>query len=205
MNTTTIKNSVFFTILLACILIVSNLNLLAGDGNEVTIGERVTFKSNILNEDRTILVYLPASYSVSDINYTVMYVLDGGFHFHHVSGITQFLSAQGLIPEMIVIAVTNVDRNRDFSPTHVETIPTSGGGEKFLSFLSKELIPFVDRNYRTSPYDVLVGHSFGGTFATYALLTRPDLFSAYIAISPYLMFDDESLVKKSEKKLCPVV
>jgi len=130
-----------------------------------------------------------------------MYLLDGGFHFHHASGIVQFLSRQGLMPEMIVIAITNVDRSRDFSPTHTEKIPTSGGAEKFMKFLSDEMIPFVDGNYRTLSYDILVGHSFGGTFATYALLKEPDIFNAYIAISPFLMYDDDFLVKQAEKKM----
>ncbi|MCK4676626.1 MAG: alpha/beta hydrolase [Bacteroidales bacterium] len=176
-----------------------NTNTLAQPvDNRVVIGEKVTFKSNILDENRTILVYLPQSYNQTDFCYPVMYLLDGGFHFHHTSGIVGFMSRAGIIPEMIVIGITNVDRNRDFSPTRTEQIPTSGGAEKFLSFLSDELIPFVDRNYRTLPYEILVGHSFGGTFATYTLLNRPETFNAYIAISPYLQYDDADLVKKTK-------
>ena len=187
-------------ILVAAIIIGSIVNTSAGD-HKYVIGEEVTMKSDILNEDRTILVYLPDNYSATDKSYPVMYLLDGGAHFHHASGTVQFLSLQGIIPEMIVVAVKNVDRNRDFSPTHNEKFPTSGGAEKFLKFIKDELIPFVDRNYRTMSYEILVGHSFGGTFATYALLEAPDLFNAYIAISPFLMYDDNWLVKKADAKL----
>jgi len=187
-------------ILVAAIIVGSIVNVNAGD-HKYVIGEKVTMRSDILNEDRTILVFTPDSYNLTNKSYPVMYLLDGGFHFHHASGIVQFLSRQGLMPEMIVIAITNVDRSRDFSPTHTEKIPTSGGAEKFMKFLSDEMIPFVDGNYRTLSYDILVGHSFGGTFATYALLKEPDIFNAYIAISPFLMYDDDFLVKQAEKKM----
>ncbi|MCD4773499.1 MAG: hypothetical protein K8R41_08980 [Bacteroidales bacterium] len=179
----------------------STFDLQAGEDNKIVIGEKETIYSKVLDEDRTMLIYLPQTYDFSTNNYPVMYLLDGGFHFHHTSGIVQFLAAQGAIPEMIVVAVTNVDRNRDFSPNHVDNVPTSGGAEKFLSFLSEELKPYIDKNYKTQQYNILVGHSFGGTFATYALMEKPDLFNAYIAISPYLMFDDNSLVRKTEKHL----
>lgn len=185
---------------IAAILMGSILIVNAGD-HKYSIGEKVTFKSEVLGEDRSIIVYTPMTYGMTDQHYPVMYLLDGGFHFHHASGIVEFLSRQGLMPEMIVVAVVNVDRTRDFSPTHVEARPTTGGAPKFLKFMESELIPFVDRNYRTTPYDILVGHSFGGTFATYALLEKPEVFNAYIAISPYMMYDNDFVVRESETKL----
>ncbi len=191
-------------ILLICfigIFVMNNYNLQAGDNKKIVIGEEVLIQSKVLNEDRVMLIYLPDSYCLSNKTYPVLYLLDGGFHFHHTSGIVQFLSAQGLIPEMILVAITNVDRNRDFSPTHVDRIPTSGGAGNFLSFLTEELTPYINQNYRTQAFDILVGHSFGGTFATYALLENPDEFEAYIAISPYLHYDDQHLIKQAEKKI----
>lgn len=165
--------------------------------NDFTIGQEVRLKSQILQEERSVLVYLPATYALSSNSYPVMYLLDGATHFHHVSGIVQFLSSQGLIPEMIVIAVNNVDRTRDFSPTQLTDQSNTGGAEKFMGFLSEELIPYVNGSYRTEPYRLLVGHSLGGTFATYALLSKPEVFNAYIAISPYLMYDYNYLVRKT--------
>ena len=181
--------------------LISISSLQAGDENKIVIGEKVKIKSKVLDEDRTMYVYLPQSYGLSNSKYPVMYLLDGGWHFHHTSGIVQFLSAQALMPETIVVAIINVDRNRDFSPTHVDNLPTSGGAEKFMSFLTDELIPYIEKNYRAQQFNVLVGHSFGGTFATYSLLTNPQIFNAYIAISPYLMFDDNLLVKKAKTQL----
>lgn len=187
-------------ILLIALFLGSLFVVQAGD-NWYAIGETISFKSKILNEERSIIVYTPQTYNLSNNSYPVMYLLDGGTHFHHATGIAQFLAANGIIPEMIVVAVKNVDRTRDFSPTHVEERPTTGGAEKFMGYLEEELMPFMNNNYRTFPYEILVGHSFGGEFATYALLNFPDVFNAYIAISPYMMYDDGFVVKEAKTKL----
>jgi len=159
--------------------------------------------SEILNEDRDLVIYLPDDYHTSENRYPVLYLLDGRTHFHHATGAVNFLSVYGKIPDMIVVSVINVDRNRDFSPVHDASIPTSGGAEKFLGFLSEELIPNMDNDYRTSGFNVLMGHSFGGTFAVYSLLTKPEVFDGYIAISPYLHYADNYLVKESMVSLKP--
>jgi tetratricopeptide (TPR) repeat protein len=100
---------------------------------------------------------------------------------------------------MMVVAIPNTNRNRDLLPTKMAHVRNSGGGDNFLKFIETELIPFVDNNYRTHPYRVLVGHSFGGLFAVYTLLTKPKLFDAYIAISPSLHWDDLLVLKKAMK------
>lgn len=157
--------------------------------------------STELNENRIMSVSLPDHYSDRTDNFPVLYVLDGETHFKHACGAVSYLSENGFMPEMIVVALINVDRNRDFSPVHVDNIATSGGADTFLDFISEELIPYVNKNYRTSGYDVLVGHSFGGVFATYTLLEKPELFDAYISISPFLQFADNHMVHEVEKKL----
>jgi predicted alpha/beta superfamily hydrolase len=177
--------------------------LLKAGEKDYCIGEKVTFKSNILNEERTILVYVPATYYMSNAKYPVLYLLDGGTHFHHASGIVQFLSSNGLIPEMIVVGITNVDRNRDFTPTQLPQRNSSGGAEKFSEFIANELFPFMERNYRVQSYNILMGHSLGGTFATYSLLNHPELFNSYISISPYLMYDYNLMVRETNNKLKP--
>ncbi len=166
-------------------------------------GMNAVINSGILNEERDLIIYLPDDYYSSENHYPVLYLLDGRTHFHHATGAVNFLSVYGKIPDMIVVSVINVDRNRDFSPVHDESIPSSGGAEKFLGFMSEELIPNMDRDYRTSGFNVLMGHSFGGTFAVYSLLTKPEVFDAYIAVSPYLHYADNYLVKESMVSLKP--
>jgi predicted alpha/beta superfamily hydrolase len=190
------------TLFLMIIFIGNNVVSIAGD-NKISIGEKVKLKSSILNEEREILVYTPPGYDLSSDTYPVMYVLDGGFHFHHASGIIQFMASQGMIPPTIVVAIVNVDRGRDFSPTQLKDKPKTGGAEKFMGFLNEELIPYIDQNYHTNSHTTIVGHSLGGTFVTYAFLENPDLFDGYIAISPYLMYDDNLLVNKTSEMLKP--
>jgi hypothetical protein len=102
---------------------------------------------------------------------------------------------------MIVIGVANTDRTRDFTPTKSAERPTSGGADNFIKFMQKELMPFVEKNYRTQPFNLLLGHSLCGMFSVYTLFTHPDMFNAHIAVSPYLMYNDKFVVKKVESML----
>jgi uncharacterized protein len=88
----------------------------AEDGEPVVIGHRLTLHSEILGEDRQILVHLPRGYATSTERHPVLYVLDGPTHFHHVSGATQALADTYRIPAMIVVGIGNTDRNRDLTP-----------------------------------------------------------------------------------------
>jgi predicted alpha/beta superfamily hydrolase len=170
------------------------------DAEPYAIGEMHTITSTVLGEERRLIVGLPQGYEGGSQHYPVMYLLDGGGHFHHTTGITQFLANQGRMPQMIVVAIPNTNRTRDLTPApgeDSERFPTAGGADDFLSFIADELVPWVNDNFRTADYSVLVGHSFGGLFANYALLTRPEAFNAYVSISPSLWWNDRSLVEEA--------
>ncbi|PLX12440.1 MAG: hypothetical protein C0598_06000 [Marinilabiliales bacterium] len=188
-------------LLTTAIFISSIITALAGNDGPYIIGISAEIKSEILQENRELIIYTPASYAFTNKKYPVLFLLDGKFHFHHASGIVDFLSTQSIIPEMIVVAVVNTDRNKDFTPTKLSQRPQSGGADKFMDFFDKEVFPYLEKNYRTSNYRVLMGHSLGGTFATYALLQRPELFSSYISVSPYLMYDNNLLIRETLEKL----
>jgi len=102
---------------------------------------------------------------------------------------------------MIVVGIPNVNRNRDLSPSVIQGTSNPGGGDIFLTFFEDELIPYIGKTYRTSNYRVFFGHSLGGMFANYTILTRPELFNAFIAASPYLMYDNKYVIKVAESKL----
>ena len=166
------------------------------------IGEKIRLRSNVLKEDRDILVYLPQDYERSGDKYPVLYLLDGEWHFIHTSGIVQFLARPRIekTPKMLVVAVVNTSRGRDFSPSTWPGYRTyTGGADDFIRFLNNELIPFVDENYRTQATKILAGHSLAGTFSLYAFLTQPGIFDAYIALSPCLFWHDRFMLKKSEE------
>lgn len=172
-------------------------------GTPVVIGHEMKIQSEVLDEERSILVSVPDSYDAGDKNYPVLYVLDGSAHFDYTSSTVNFLSSNDFIPEMIVVAVNNADRTRDMTPPSEEPLeqqyrPNHGGAENFQRFFSDDLMPWVEENYRTHPYRVLIGHSFGGLFAIHTLTTNPDLFNAYIAISPSMQWNGQRLVGQAE-------
>jgi predicted alpha/beta superfamily hydrolase len=167
--------------------------------NAIVIGERQTFHSTVLNEDRTIWVYTPPGYKQGTDAYPVLYLLDGDGHFHHATGITSILADTQQAPQMIVVGIANTVRDRDLTPTVMKDRANSGGGAKFLTFLKDELRQRIDTNYRTVPYCILVGHSLGGLFGVYAIVNAPGAFNAHICISPSLWWDDQMMLGQAEK------
>jgi predicted alpha/beta superfamily hydrolase len=177
-------------------------------GEPITIGERLTVASKVLGEERTILVSTPPGYGRGQQRYPVLYLTDGDAHLTHTRGTVDFLARNGLMPQVIIVGIVNTDRNRDLTPSRVPVrtlgertfqLPTSGGADKFLTFIETELVPWVEASYRTERFRILCGHSFGGLFATHALLTRPELFHAIIAVSPTLAWDDDLMLKRGKR------
>jgi len=163
-------------------------------------------KSDVLGEERVILVRTPQGYENGNQRYPVLYMSDGDQHILHTSSTVDFLARNGRMSELIVVGIMNTDRTRDLSPTHVTTagatgapqFPTSGGGDKFLKFIESELIPEIEKRYRTHPYRIFAGHSLGGLFAVHAMVSRPELFNAIIAVSPALQWDNQVMVKRAD-------
>ena len=186
------------TLLLFCSLCLAFLNTSVAE--VVSIGESHRIHSSLLNEDREYKIYLPDSHKwAQGKRYPVLYVLDGNTHFFHTAATVDFLSTQGEIPEMIVVAIASTVRVRDFTQTDWSSHWVGGGGaDKFRAFLSKELIPEIDRTYRTQDFRVLSGHSAGGQFALYCLTSDPNLFQAYIVLSPSLDWDDKLPLRSLE-------
>lgn len=146
----------------------------------ITVGQRLTLKSAVLGEDRQLLIHLPEDYARSKQRYPVLFILDGGAHFDYATGLVDFLARNGRTSPLILVAVPSMQKRwRDMSQR-------SGGAGNFLRFLADELAPWVDAHYRTQPFRILSGHSFGGQFSFYALLERPDAFQAFIVPSPSL-------------------
>jgi hypothetical protein len=161
----------------------------------VIIGERTTFRSAVLGAEYPLVIYRPGGYERNNERYPLLILLDGDAHFHHATGVVDFLVANQRIPPMIVVGVGNRNRTRDLTPPTVDPAlrDRAGGADQFLRFLSEELIPYLDQSNRTLDYRVLVGHSFGGLFALHALTTRPDVFDGYISISPSTWWNQQAV------------
>lgn len=170
----------------------------------IVIGESARVWSETLQEERRLLIQLPPHYAQTGRSYPVLYLLDAESQFQHSASILQFLADAERMPEVIVVGITNTQRVRDLTPVTrdpellAEDRGEMGGAEPFLKFLVDELAPWVNTRYRTQPYNILVGHSLGGLFAVQALLTRPEAFQAYIAISPSLWWDKRAMVARAK-------
>jgi uncharacterized protein len=176
----------------------------------IALGERLSVHSSVLNQDRRYLVYLPPSYNdpaAASKAFPVIYLLDGGAHFNAATGVLHHLSSPnsgvGRIPEMIVVAVPNMGRTHNMTPTHVTSglySENSGGAAEFLRFLHDELFPEIQSRYRVSAERTIIGHSLAGLFALHVFLERPETFDHYIAIDPSLWWDGQLLVKRLAKQ-----
>lgn len=175
-------------------------------GGSVVIGETVLLQSSILKESRSLLISKPAGYDSDMDRYPVLYLLDGETHYRYTAAIVDFLAANDRIPKMLVVGISSGDsakRTHDLTPPSAADMdnrfsPGNGGAEAFLSFIGDELIPYVNRTYRTRPYRLLAGHSFGGLFGIYALITKPKLFSGYIAADPSLYWNNQAVAAQAE-------
>jgi uncharacterized protein len=174
--------------------------------NRIVIGEALKLRSAILEEDRTLQISLPNGYQSSRERYPVVYVLDGEGQFAQAVGAIRFLGKVNKMPPAIVVGIPNTNRNRDLSPAtsnpkDLEKLPGGGGADRFLAFLTDELRPHIEANYRTWPFRILFGHSGAGLFVIHTFLERPDAFGAYIASSPALFWDDNGETRRAEKIL----
>lgn len=172
---------------------------------DIIMGSKFVIKSNILDEERTCLISLPDSYNESsdvDKRYPVIILLDGNTHFKIASGILHFMSSNrnqnNLMPESIIIAIENVDRERDFTVTKIKTKRPNnmGGGRIFLNFIEKELLPYIDKKYKTKPFRTLIGHSLGGLLTLNSYMDKNSVFNAYISIDPSIWWNEEMMKNK---------
>lgn len=167
------------------------------------LGTIEIIKSVALSENRTLNIYLPEGYNPKDsLKYPVVYLLDGSADedFIQIVGLYHYNSFPWInrVPKSIIVGIANVDRKRDFTyPTTIKsdqkTYATSGHSANFITFIEKELQPYIEKRYHTNSSRTIIGQSLGGLVATEILLKKPKLFNSYIIISPSLWWDNGSL------------
>lgn len=171
----------------------------------VNTGVSFTLHSKALDEDRIVMIGLPDGYEKSTKKYPVFYLLDGQWGFNFTKQTIDWLSnpQYGMIPEMIVVSLHTggENRTRDLTPTQDRNNKAGGGADKTYKFIKDELIPFVDKNYRTYNYRVLGGASFGGVFVMHAFLSDPQFFNGYISLSPSMWWDNNILLDRTKELL----
>ncbi|AOT11242.1 esterase [Pseudoalteromonas luteoviolacea] len=105
--------------------------------------------------------------------------------------------------EHIIVGITSRDRLRDFAPTINKDprgpVGAGGGGDKFLDFIEKELIPQVNKTYRTNRFNVVAGHSIAGLLVIHSFQSRPQLFQGHLAFSPAVWWGARETAKATQK------
>lgn len=189
--------------------LVTGLQLLAHRGEDpVPAHDTFTIASHALGETRTVNVHTPAGYGAGRTRVPVLYMPDGGLDedFPHVAVTVDSLIARGAIRPVIVVGIPNTQRRRDLTgPTRVardSTIaPRVGGSAAFRRFIREELIPAVERRYRTAPERAIVGESLAGLFVVETFLADPTLFTHYVAFDPSMWWNGGALVDSAAARL----
>jgi len=166
----------------------------------------VDFPSRILGETRRLLVSLPRGYDRSTEAYPVLYLMDGAQQIEMVGTLARALADQGAVmPEIIVVGIANTHRERDMTYDKDASvgglIPDAGGAPAFVRMIREEIVPLVEKSFRTAPFRILHGHSLGGYVAARTFLNDPRAFDAYIVVSPSLQMEEFRWLDGLERKL----
>jgi predicted alpha/beta superfamily hydrolase len=151
--------------------------------------------SQLLDKDYHVFVGLPADYDAArEPAYPTIYVLDGGALYPLLASYTRLLRFAGDVPGFILVGISygTDDWQAGNNRSHDFTAPTDerefwGGAENFRGFLEKELLPFVEDEYRSDrDRRIIFGRSLGGQFVLFTAQTQPDLFWGHISSNPAL-------------------
>ena len=169
-----------------------------GQDVNIKIGFRDSIQSKVLHENRRIIIHLPDGYDTSKQSYTVLYRLDGSIAA--MFGTVAVTNRLADIQKLIIVAIENKNRDRDMMPVTSAYYKGAVGGEQFLRFIETELIPVVEKRYRTNHKKILCGQSLSGLFTLYALLEKPELFDGYIGCSAGWFADTDNYFMELSRK-----
>ncbi|MFZ1307478.1 MAG: alpha/beta hydrolase-fold protein [Ferruginibacter sp.] len=175
----------------------------AQENNSFTVGFEKCFPSKILGEERKVWIHIPKSNGGNENTgkgrYPVIYLLDGNANFNDIVSITEFMSNAGLCPPMIVVGILHHSRMNELTYGSDKGMPgVVGEGEKFMRYVEKELMPYIESNYPTASYKIFIGHSVGGLTVVNTLIHHQDLFDAYISLDGALWWNDQQIVTEAK-------
>jgi len=159
------------------------------------------FNSTKLGETREIKIQLPRGYDVNpDRKYPIIMVFDGDYMFEAVAGNVDYYAFWEDMPDAIVVGVNQIDsREADMYYSEQNSLPIETGAA-FFEFVGMELIPYLEKTFRTENFRVAIGHGETANFINYFLLKGDPLFKAYIVISPDLAPDVATYVTERLSK-----
>ena len=148
-----------------------------------------TIHSQKLNEDREITISLPFSYAQNKTKkYPLLIILDGDYLLDPFEGALKYGAYWDDMPEVIIVGITQNQKNERESDCTIdqETGLPQEKGEAFFEFIGQELLPYLQKNYRTAPFKIIAGHDVTAGFLNFYLYKDNPLFNGYISLSPDL-------------------
>jgi len=158
----------------------------------IVIGETLTIDSKVLMKRTSINIRLPEGYqALEHKRYPVYFDIGSDDNFAATAGILHWLShnQEYPAPEVILVSLT--------TETAVSFIQRGVKSEDFINFLETDVIPYIDKHYRSQPFRILASSERFGSVPLYGLIHKPKLFQAYLAISPWVT-DESDLVSEFE-------
>ncbi|WP_299321580.1 alpha/beta hydrolase-fold protein [uncultured Maribacter sp.] len=153
------------------------------------------FESFKLQERRDVHYYFPENMDETK-KYPLIIVLDGEYLFEQVVANSKFYSRFHGMPQSIVVGINQSEndlRYEDCAFDRDSGLP-SEKGKSFYEFIGMELIPYLDLNYSTAPFKMIVGYDITANFMNYWLFKDNSIFDGYVSISPTLAPEMESRV-----------
>lgn len=180
----------------------------AQHNDTITIHDNFTIDSKYVNEKRVINVWTPPNYKQSNDSLPVLYMPDGGIKedFPHIANTIAKLIKNKSMPPFILVGIENTERGRDltgFSEVEKDAkyCPITDGAKNFRAFISEELVPEINKKYRTKNKKGIIGESLAGLFVMETFFIKPKTFDFYIAMDPSLWWNNHYLVRNSNKLL----
>jgi len=172
------------------VLMISATSILARGQSDLMLAKYDKIYSEKIGEYREIYVSVPEEYETKGKKYPVIYMMDGEFNATPgmIGGI-RYMESLGEIPEFIIVGIKNTNRDLDIYPevvTYRDGTKAGGRAIQYLSFINEELIPYINKTYRTEDYKILFGTSNTGFTTVYSMFYNPKVFNAYIAASATL-------------------
>ncbi len=165
------------------------------------VGSETRFLNSKINDKHyKLYISLPDGYETQkNEKYPVLYALDGQYDFASIVSIQGSLRYDRHSPELIIVGVSYAGENPDYealrandmTPTALPQIKNSGDAEQFTAVFRSEIIPFIDKEYRTQTENrTLTGTSFAGLYTHYALFKANDLFHNFVICNPSYWYDN---------------
>ena len=163
-----------------------------------------SFDSSKLGESREITIGLPASYEKNPTKkYPILILLDGDYLFDPFSGALNYGAYWDDLPEIIIVGISQNKKDERTDDSNYDLsngLPTEKGAQ-FFEFIGGELLPYLEKKYRTAPFRIIAGHDTTAGYLNFFLYKEAPLFNAYISLSPELAPGMESRIPEKLSSL----